>query len=401
MKIDKHIERLVTTPSAIREIINLVDEYRLHPDKYPRPLIFLAGGWPADTPPRILRKITRQVVQQDTHTYTKTRGLPELLEGIVAYEELLYGRYIDTENILVGMGSTELTMLILMSFMTKHSNVVLSRPYFINYPRQILSLGRDVTIRHWCILNQRTGQYDYNEEILKQLIDKDTSIVLLCSPNNPDGHIYSSNTIKTALDLCIDNNALLVLDLAYRAFCYTKIPAYLSWPVHPNILYLLSFSKELKLCGWRVGYILGSNENIAVMERIQQARTLCPNRLTQMILNKCFSSKHNIERIARYLTDSRQKYARAIVQAHEELKRISKPVMPMGGFYVFTKIATINDKQWCDMILRESQVAMVPGSEFGMSGYVRVSIAPVVNDMDRLREAINRIQLLMKTRREM
>jgi len=89
------------------------------------------------------------------------------------------------------------------------------------------------------------------------------------------------------------------------------------------------------------------------------------------------------------------------VQAHEELKRISKPVMPMGGFYVFTKIATINDKQWCDMILRESQVAMVPGSEFGMSGYVRVSIAPVVNDMDRLREAINRIQLLMKTRREM
>jgi len=246
MKIDRDIEKLVTTPSAIREIINLVDDYRSHPEKYPRPLIFMAGGWPSDKPPRILHKITKQVIAQDTHAYTKTRGLPELLDGIIRYEELLYERHIDNNNILVGMGSTELTMLTLMGFMTKHSNVVLSRPYFINYPRQILSLGRDVTIKYWCILNQLTGEYECDIERLKNLIDKNTSIVLLCSPNNPDGYIYSGEAMRSILDLCIDNDALLVLDLAYRAFCYAKIPAYLRWPVHPNILYLLSFSKELK-----------------------------------------------------------------------------------------------------------------------------------------------------------
>ena len=112
-------------PSSIREIMNVVTDYRQHPEKYPRKLIYLGGGWPQDPPPKILWESMREVVSNknllnEYARYGATRGQPELISGIVNYEREVFNRTVEYESIIVGTGSTELTAAFLLAILEHH-----------------------------------------------------------------------------------------------------------------------------------------------------------------------------------------------------------------------------------------------------------------------------------------
>ncbi|MHA1596912.1 MAG: pyridoxal phosphate-dependent aminotransferase [Candidatus Asgardarchaeia archaeon] len=394
----------VKNPSAIREIMNVVSEYKRNPEIYPKPLIYLGGGWPQDAPPNMIRESLLELVSDDelwlrSTRYGATAGEYSFRETVCKYEREIFGRRVSPDNVIIGLGSTELTAALFIAIMDKGSEVILTRPSYLNYRRQLEIEVPGSRTKYWPIV--KGGEFSPSLEELKDLIDESTRAVLLTIPGNPDGQVFEDDLFEEVRKICSDMGIWLIVDCAYRTFVYDEYPKYFSSELKENEVWVMSFSKELRVPGWRIAYIIASEELVDAIQAIEQARTLCPSRMVQEILRITLSDEENLKELKRFYEESRVKYGEVADHAYrricEEVERCSA-LKPKGGFYVFFDVSEYSrdSKKVCKELLDKHQVALAPGVDFGMEGWLRLSFAPVVNEMDKLEEGLNRIKEYFK-----
>jgi len=385
------IEELHRMPSAIRLILDLVEEYRQDPSKWPRELILLAGGWPQDSPPETLISAMQRTNWNKTYTYSPSKGRRDFRTAISQLEAWVWKRdKVFPENILVGMGSTELTLATLLTFCSPNSDIIISNTYFLNYYKQARIAG--LRVRYWPTLKNNVFSPDLND--LFDLDLSNTSAIIICSPDNPTGGVWSEKIMNELLEVCRAHDIKLILDQAYRAFYYEelfpKIPSYLRLPPEDTIINIMSFSKELKLCGWRMGYILSSKKNIELLSTTQGSHTLCPSSLQQEILMHLLLE--NPLTLSVYLIERNKLYRDTCKFAYALFSSLFKCYMPRGGFYLFPEIPIdMDSRTFCKKLLEYTQVAVVPGIDFGMDTHFRISFAQAVLKPQILMEARDRI----------
>ncbi|MHA1506658.1 MAG: pyridoxal phosphate-dependent aminotransferase [Candidatus Asgardarchaeia archaeon] len=394
----------IKNPSAIREIMNVVSEYNRHPELYPRPLIYLGGGWPQDAPPAMIRKSLFELISDDelwlkSTRYSATAGEYPFRETVCTYEGEIFGRKVSPENVIVGLGSTELTAALFISVMDKGSEIILTRPSYLNYKRQLEVEVPGSKVEYWPTI--KGGEFSPSLEELEKLINDSTRAVLLTIPGNPDGQVFEDKLFEEVRKICSDMGIWLIVDCAYRTFIYDEFPKYFSSELRENEVWVMSFSKELRVPGWRIAYILASEDLINAIQAIEQARTLCPNRIMQEVLKLVLSDEENLKELKKFYRKSRIRYSKVADYAYrricEEVERCSA-LKPRGGFYVFFDISEYSkdSKKVCKELLENYQVALAPGVDFGMEGWLRLSFAPVVNEMEKLEEGLDRIKEYFK-----
>ncbi|MCD6381057.1 MAG: pyridoxal phosphate-dependent aminotransferase [Candidatus Odinarchaeota archaeon] len=404
LKFSKVSTYAVKNPSAIREIMNVVSEYNRNPELYPRPLIYLGGGWPQDAPPNMIRNSLFELASDDelwlrSTRYGATAGEYSFRETVCKYEREIFGRRVSPDNVIIGLGSTELTAALFIAIIDKGSEVILTRPSYLNYRRQLEVEVPGSKVRYWPII--KDGRFSPSLEELRDLIDESTRAVLLTIPGNPDGQIFGDDLFEEVRKVCNDMGIWLIVDCAYRTFVYDEYPKYFSSELNENEVWVMSFSKELRVPGWRVAYILASEELVDAIQAIEQARTLCPSRMIQEILEIALSDEEKLKELKRFYDESRVKYSKVADHAYrrirEEVENCSA-LKPKGGFYVFFDVSEYSkdSKKICKELLEKYQVALAPGVDFGMEGWLRLSFAPVVNEMDKLEEGLNRIKEYFK-----
>jgi len=387
-------------PSSIREIMSLVAEYKKHPEKFPRELIYLAGGWPQDMPPRILIDKLKEVITSEdlirmSASYSPTIGYPDLLEAIVQYEKEVFSRSVEPEEIVFGLGSSEQTGALFISLLDPGDELILTAPGYLNYERQArLELLGNVNIRYWRVIKDGVFSPDLDE--LQSLITKKTKAVVITTPGNPDGQVWTDEIIDGLSDLAEEKDFYILIDVAYRAFIFYEKPKYFSRKRREKEIYICTLSKELRIPGWRASYVLLPYDLARYLNTIEQARTLAPCSLVQTTLIKLFNDKNALSEVKKFYEEGTKKYEKAAKLTVDYLSRIPqlKILEPQGGFYVFFDVSYYekSSRKLCNELLQKYQVALTPGIDFnGFEGWIRLSFAPVVESQEKLIEGLERM----------
>ncbi len=388
-------------PSSIREIMTVVTDYRLHPEKYPRELIYLGGGWPQDNPPAVLKEAMMKVLSDEEKftvsvRYGATRGIPEFIDAILNYEEKIMGRKISKDQIIVGLGSTDLTSALFKVLLDEGDEIIITSPGYLNYKRQVeIETNMKVKVKYWNIIKGEEFKPKIGE--LYDLIGNKTRVLLLTSPGNPDGQIFDQQTYKSIVDIASEKSITVILDQAYRMFTYELDPKYLHLPPSENEVHICTFSKELRIPGWRVGYLIADEELVRAVETVEQARNLTPASLQQKILATLLLDDAHLAKIRSFYKKGRKLYKDVADETYNLLRReipIFTPIKPMGGFYIFFNHQRFmqSSKVFCEKLLKEMQIALAPGLDFGLEGWTRLSFAPLVLETSKIREGIERIK---------
>ena len=388
-------------PSSIREIMSVVTDYREHPEKYPRKLIYLGGGWPQDPPPKALIEAAREIVEDEllfneSARYGTTRGQPPFIRGLIKYEREVFNRKVFPNEILIGSGSTDLIGATIIACINSGDEVIVTRPAYLNYIRQLqVEMKLNVGIKAWNLIKN----YEFNPSLdeLQNLVSSKTKLMILTSPGNPDSQVISDEILSGIVDIAEDKGFWVMIDVAYRAFFYNSPPRYISRDRRENEVWMCTLSKEMRIPGWRLAYLIGDPSLIRAIEVIEQARVLCPNRFVQEVMTRVFLDEDRLKEVKEYYEIQRKLYSKIALYTYEKLKSNIdglKVLKPEAGFYVFFNHEEYeySSKKVCNDLLRKWQVALAPGVDFLMDGWTRLSFAPCVLNPEVIDEGVDRMK---------
>ncbi|HLI45968.1 MAG TPA: pyridoxal phosphate-dependent aminotransferase [Geobacterales bacterium] len=398
----KKAQFLRNNPNTLREIMNLLEEFTKRGTKEGKKLIYLAGGWPQDPPPSLLKEAMLEVISNEEKfsravQYGPTRGLTETLTAIVDYEKGIYGRDINESEILISNGSTEIALTVLEAILDEGDEVILTKPHYLNFSIQSYFVGNlNVKIKYWNLLRD-DYTYGPNIEQLKELVNDKTKAIILASPGNPDGQIISDRLFNEISEIAKEKGVFLITDLAYRGFCYTEKPSYFSNAVEPHEIFICTFSKELRIPGLRLAYVIASKEMIRNFELVEQLKTLCPNGFIQKVFAEMISKEDNIKSLKEFIERGNETYQGIALMSYRYLRdKIPEFYLnePKGAFYLFFNHSSVNpnSREFCTHLLEKVRVALAPGIDFGMDGWTRLSISPGVLNPELIKEGIERIR---------
>ena len=312
--------------------------------------------------------------------YTNASGMEELKDVICKKLRKDNGLTYETNQIVVSNGAKHSLDNICRAALNEGDKVILLSPYWVSYAEQIkLSGGIPVVVP--------TDSYfkPIPSEIRKN-IDSKTKAILLNSPNNPSGAVYSKESIKDIVEIAKEKDLMIISDEIYENFLYDGLehftPASVS-DMKDRIVVVNGVSKTYAMTGWRIGYTASNRELAKAMSDIQSQTASNPNTMAQYAALEALTGdqKSVAEMIGKF--DKRRKFV--CDGLNESGLRCH---LPQGAFYVFPKVSG-NSTKFASLLLEKEHVAVVPGNDFGVEGYVRISYA---SSMEQLEKGMDRIK---------
>ena len=367
-----------------------------------RPVIVLGAGEPDfDTPEPILQAARRALARGDTR-YTVLDGSPAMKEAVQAKFKRDNGLDFALNEITVGAGAKQVIYNALMATLNPGDEVILPAPYWTSYADMVAIAG-GVPVP---VVGTEANGFRLDPADLEAAITPRTRWLFLNSPSNPSGAAYSAAQLRPVLDVVLRHPQLWVLaDDIYEHILYDGLAFATPVAVEPRLrdrcLTVNGVSKAYAMTGWRVGYGAGPRALIAAMAVVQSQSTSCPSSISQVAAIEALTGPQAIvaER-CRSFQDRRD----AVVAALNATPGISCRV-PEGAFYTYASCAGVlgrrtakgqvlqSDSDFCRYLLDDFEVAVVPGSVFGLAPYFRISYA---TSMAQLQEACQRIQAACK-----
>lgn len=351
-------------------------------------VISLSVGEPDFVTPEIVRNAGIESLKEGKTKYTSNRGMDELRMEIAKYVERKYNVSYDyREEMLVTVGGSEAIDMAIRALVAPGDEVIIPQPSYVCYePITIFTGGKPVII-------ETTAEEDFKltAESLKAAITDRTKLLVLPYPCNPTGAIMERADLEAIADVLRGTDIMVLSDEIYGELTYNGIKhtsiAEIEGMKERTIL-INGFSKPFAMTGWRMGYACGPREIIEQMTKIHQYAIMCAPTLSQnaaiVALQKC--DNEVAEMIKSY--DSRR---RLTVDLFNEAGLTCN--MPKGAFYAFPSIKStgLSSEEFCDRVLLESHVAVIPGSSFGKGGegYIRVCYC---YDVDHIKEGVRRIK---------
>lgn len=322
------------------------------------------------------------------HTrYTEFLGDEDLRKETIKMYQEDYGFSFNEDEIIITAGGTHAMYLTMEALLDEGDEVIAIAPYYIYYQPQIeLPKGKLV------VYNTRSeDNFDVNLDELEKLITSRTKAIIVNSPCNPSGKVYSRENIKGILSLAEKYDFLVIADDIYAALNYTdnKMPI-CSYESHPDrVITIYSYSKDYSMTGLRLGHIIAQKDIIAAMRRVNEAVCFTINAMSQ---RGGICAIRNRKDIQKGLYEEYYKREMYIYDRIKNMKNITCN-KPEGTFYIFANIKQTGMKSmdiW-EKILDEAHVLVLPGSGFGQAGEGFIRIASTVG-IDTLKEAFDRLE---------
>jgi len=365
-------------PSAIRKFFDFATQVK--------GVISLGVGEPDFVTPWHIREACFYSLEKGYTMYTPNRGLLELREEIAAYEKSRIGIEYSTEkDILVTVGVSEAVDLAVRSLINPGDEVLVPEPSFVAYlPVVKLAYGKPVPVQ-----TLDTDEYRLMPETLKKCITPKSKLLILTYPNNPTGAIMNREDLEALVDIIIENDLLVIADEIYAELTYEGEHVSIASldGMKDRTILVNGFSKAFAMTGWRIGYACGHPDIIDVMNKIHQYTIMCAPIMAQKAAVEAL--RHGQDEM-KAMVESYNYRRRMILSG---LKTIGLDCFePKGAFYCFPSIKStgMSSDEFCEKLLMENLVAVVPGNAFGSmgEGFIRCSYAASLSNIE---EAINRM----------
>jgi aspartate aminotransferase len=359
---------------------------------------YAAGEPDFPTPAHIVEAAIAAAKDPKNHRYTPAVGLPELREAIAVKTKADSGTEITAAQVVVTNGGKQAVYQAFAVLLDPGDEVILPSPYWTTYPEAI-ALAGGKTIEVFAGSDQN---YMVTVEQLEAARTPKTKAMLLCSPSNPTGSVYSKEQIKVIGEWALANEIWIVSDEIYQNVIYDGKRAYSVTEVVPEMkdltIMVNGVAKSYAMTGWRLGWMAGPQDAIKAAANLQSHLSSNVNNIAQRAAIAALTGPQDEIKAMVEAFDRRRHLAVS------ELGKISNWLAPMpeGAFYVYSDVRGLLGKSWggktintslelCDYILDTAEVALVPGEAFGPSGYVRMSYA--LGDA-QITEGIQRLQKL-------
>ncbi|PLS16321.1 aspartate aminotransferase [Bacillus sp. M6-12] len=355
-------------------------------------VIGLGAGEPDfNTPQNIIDAAVRSMNEGHTK-YTPSAGLPELKKAIAAKLKKDQGLEYKLSEIMVGSGAKHVLYTLFQAILNEGDEVIIPSPYWVSYPEQVkLAGGVPVYVE-----GKEENDFKVTAKQLEASITSKTKAMIINSPSNPTGMIYSAEELQEIGDICVKNNILIVSDEIYEKLVYggaehTSI-AQLSEAFKEKTIIINGVSKSHSMTGWRIGYAAGSAEIIKAMTNLASHSTSNPTSTAQYGAIEAYNGPQDT------VSEMRDAFESRLNAIYGKLTAIPgiTCVKPQGAFYLFPnakKTAVLtgynNVDEFSEALLEEALVAVIPGSGFGTEDYIRLSYA---TSLDQLEKAIERMQ---------
>src|SRR3989338_775337 len=330
-----------------------------------RNIISFAAGQPDFDTPEPIKAAAKRALDEGFTKYTPTTGIPELKQVLTAKLKIKNHLRYTPEQVIISNGAKQILFEAIMCLVDIGYEVIIKAPYWVSYPDMVkVARGKSVIIKDW-------------DELAKKLTKK-SKVLIINSPSNPTGEIIDRKGLEKIAKVIKKYPKLWVLsDECYDCFYYgggqTISFASLSQDAYQRTLTINAFSKTFSMTGWRLGYGAGPKELVTAMSNLQDQISSNPNSIAQKAGLVAWSQAGDFpETMRREFKKRRQ----VIVTKLNQIKGF-KALLPDGAFYVWTDIGklTKDDQRFCERLLEESGVAVIPGTPFGGTGHIRLSFA--------------------------
>ena len=325
--------------------------------------INLAQGFPDFPCPAELKTAACEAVNEDYNQYAITWGAQDLREALAARVKQFNGMTFDPQTeITVTCGSTEAMMASMLAIIQPGDEVIVPEPFYENYGPDAQISGAVPRYVHLA------DDFSIDEESWKSAFNKKTRAIILNTPNNPTGKVFSKKELAFIADLCIDNNVIAITDEIYEHILYDgrkHVSIGSLDGMHDRTITIGSFSKTYSVTGWRVGYALAGKEITARLRKIHDFLTVGAPAPLQ---HACVAALQLPESYYRELA---REYDRKRHILFDGLKNAGFSCeLPEGAYYIFTDIAGfgMNDTEFARYLVEKAGVAAVPGSSFYHEG---------------------------------
>src|SRR5690625_472604 len=385
MNLSKRVAQL--TPSSTLAISAQATELR----NQGYDVIGLGVGEPDFNTPEYILQAAKKAMDDGHTKYTQSGGILPLKKAIINKLKNDNNLVYEPENIIVTTGAKYALFALFQSIIDKGDEVIVPTPYWVSYPEHVkLAGGKPVLVE-----GEEANEFKITKEQLEKTITSKTKALIINSPSNPTGMMYTKAELKALGEVCLEHNITIVSDEIYESLVYTDDNHISIAEISPELkdisIVINGVSKSHAMTGWRIGYAAGPTKIIQAMTSHASHATSNPTSISQYAALAAYSESNDT------LIEMMTIFSERLYQFYELISNIKgiECIKPKGAFYLFPNVSeavSLNGfnsvDEWVKSLLEEEKVALVPGSGFGAPDNVRLSYA---TSMENLEEAAKRI----------
>ena len=361
-------------------------------------IIGLGAGEPDYNTPQHIIDAAMQSMNEGQTKYTPSAGLPKLKAAIAAKLKRDQGLEYKPSEIIVGSGAKHALYTLFQAILDEEDEVIVPIPYWVSYPEQIKLAGGNPVY----IVGSEENQYKITKKQLEEAITEKTKAIIINSPSNPTGMIYSEDELAAIGKVCLEQDILIISDEIYEKLVYGSAKhisiAALSPELKKQTIIINGVSKSHSMTGWRIGYAAGDEAIIKAMTNLASHSTSNPTTTAQYGAIAAYEGPQEPVEEMRQAFESR---LNTIYGKLVEIPGVSC-IKPQGAFYLFPNVKRAaeltgfsNVEDFTTALLEEALVAVIPGSGFGAPDNIRLSYA---TSLDLLEAAVERIHTFVKAK---
>ncbi|MCQ4921726.1 pyridoxal phosphate-dependent aminotransferase [Tissierella carlieri] len=363
-------------------------------------VISFGAGEPDFNTPENIQQEGIRAIKEGLTRYTPASGIVELKKAVCEKFKIDNGLEYKPSNIIISSGAKHSIHNALMAILNPGDEVIFAVPYWVSYP-ELVNLADGVPVY---IETKEENDFKFNVEDLNKVLTDKTKAIILNSPSNPTGSIYSEEELRAIAEWAVKNNIFVISDEIYEKLIYDDNKhvciASFNEEIKRLTIVINGMSKSHAMTGWRIGYAAAHEEIIKVMSNIQSHATSNPCSISQYASVEGLSGDQgSVEEMKKHFVERRNYMAETI----NSIKGLSCR-KPQGAFYImvnFTQLLgkTVKGKvinsslDFANLLLDEGKVAVVPGIAFGDDKYVRLSYA---TSMENIKNGLERIKQIIE-----
>jgi aspartate aminotransferase len=361
-------------------------------------IIGLGAGEPDFNTPQYIIDAAVKSMNEGHTKYTPSAGLPALRKAIAAKIKRDQGIDYDASEIIVTVGGKHALYTLFQVILDEGDEVIIPTPYWVSYPEQVkLAGGVPVFIE-----GAEENEFKITPSQLEQAISSRTKAVVINSPSNPTGMVYTEDELRELGKVCLDHNILIISDEIYEKLVYGNNKhisiAQLSPELKEQTIMVNGLAKSHSMTGWRIGFAAGNKEIITAMTNLASHSTSNPTTTAQYGAIAAYSgSEETVE-------EMRKAFEERLNIIYDKLIEIPgfTCIKPQGAFYLFPNVKKAceltgyeNTDDFAKALLEEAKVAVIPGSGFGAPDNIRLSYA---TSLELLEQAVERMKQFVESK---
>jgi aspartate aminotransferase len=357
-------------------------------------IVSLGFGEPDFDTPAHIRQAAIAAIEAGATRYTEVDGTPELKAAIIDKLRRENGLHFEADQVIVSSGAKQSLYNLMVAVLNRGDEVIVPAPYWVSYPDMVKLADGQPAI----LAAAKENDYKITARELQNSLNDNTRMLILNSPSNPTGKVYSEGEYAEMGQVLIEHpKVFIACDDIYEHIYWGEKPYRTFLNACPELanrtLVVNGVSKGYAMTGWRIGYLAGPADLVAAMCKVQGQSTSCPSSVSQAAATAALNGPQDC------VEEMRQAFKRRYEYVHAALNEIDGVDCPTceGAFYAFPSFQAFIDRMddirddvdLAAWLLEHAGVSTVPGTAFGAPGHLRLSFAA---SMDYLEDAIGRIR---------